>query len=266
MKLEDIPVVILAGGRGARFDSESQVKPKPMIEVAGKPMLQHVIDGLVLQGFRQFFVATGYLGNVIDEYFQERCVTRWDDGRYLFHVPEGELNKTATWGSHFAITSVDTGESSHTGERLYKLRNHINGRRFILTYADGFSDVKMVDVIAMHESFPGTHITVTAVNPPGRFGVLELDGNHVRSFDEKPSGQWINGGFMVIEPEFIDKYITRNSGVARLEAEGMSTAAAYGRMMVYKHSNFWKCVDTRRDLEEIEKIISEKETNDQEKV
>ncbi len=253
----EIPVILLAGGRGARFDSESQVKPKPMIEVAGKPMLQHIIDGFVAQGFREFYVATGYLGNSIDCYFSATCWQRsYVPGSHLFLVPDDLAHR-------YTVHCIDTGEDSHTGERLYRLQNYIGDRRFILTYGDGLSDVQMSDVIEVHESYgPKTIITVTAVNPPGRFGVMRFgsehyhDGNGIISFDEKPAtDQWINGGFMVVEPEFISKYIEDDFGSYQLESEAMMAAALHGRMIGHRHASYWRCIDTRRDLEQVEQDV-----------
>lgn len=272
--LGKIPVVILAGGRGARFDHESQVLPKPLIEVAGRPMLRHIIDGFVAQGFREFYVAAGYLGHEIDLYFKVA-------GRGPFAYSNGDL----TWrqyglqyhDSGASVFVVDTGLDSHTGERVLKLASLIGSRRFVLTYGDGLSDVDMKKVIAQHEldsrsrkiwwgsdrpdeTVPAI-MTITTVCPEGRFGSVELhkqDDWHVgqvKSFQEKPRDAWINGGFMVVEPQFIEEYLSGPGSVPQLENQAMAAVASVGLMRAYKHNGYWRCMDTRRDLEQIESDV-----------
>ncbi len=261
--VDDIPVVILAGGRGARFDHETQVRPKPMIEVAGKPMLQHIIDGFVAQGFRDFIIAAGYLEDEIKKHFDALADT------VICPTTEDFLSSESHHWWAYAVENtivkvVSTGLDSHTGERLRRLKMHIDGRRFILTYGDGISDVRMIDVIRQHDSPPewgwqeGEHpatqrplVTMTAVNPPGRFGVLQFNGSfykHVRKFYEK-ANEWINGGFMVCEPEFISEYLDHG---LKLEDEALPMLADHWRLQAYRHSGYWRCMDTRRDLEQIE--------------
>lgn len=271
----DIPVVVLAGGRGARFDHESQVLPKPLIKVAGKPILEHIIDSLEQQGFRYFIVATGYLGWQIVNNFEHR-----DD--YLCHGESyGDFIKRDTGTT---VLIIDTGQDSHTGGRLAKLRPYLQNR-FILTYGDGLSDVRMDDVISEHVrdysimSFTHTEdgryiphpahttplVTLTAVNPPGRFGVLHFNGTynrHVRTFCEKGNDEWINGGFMVMEPEFIDRYLideNGNLGVNQLESEALPMASREWLVRAHKHDGYWRCMDTRRDLEQIEDDVRKNE-------
>lgn len=257
----DIPVVILAGGRGARFDHESQVLPKPMISVAGKPMIQHIIDSLASQGFREFIVATGYLREEFGSHFCKEAPSEhsWKHGTFY---------SLYTFANGVTVRCVDTGLESHTGERLWRLREYIGRRRFVLTYGDGLSDVDMQKVLARHTEdlfvqggHPGMQrplVTLTAVNPPGRFGKLEFNGalcNHVRSFYEKGHDEWINGGFMVVEPQFIDECISRPDASRQLEAEALPMAADCWRLKAYRHDGYWRCMDTRRDLEQIEEDV-----------
>jgi glucose-1-phosphate cytidylyltransferase len=269
-----IPVIIFAGGRGARFDHESQVLPKPLIKVAGKPILQHIINGFVAQGFREFIVATGYLGSEVWKYFYESLGSPVNS--YQQEPNCGMFRDCSHCGMGSTITLVDTGIDSHTGERLNLLSKTkvgwgsdlIGNRRFILTYGDGLSNVNMNDVISLHEkkysdcimneSHPGKNqplVTLTAANPPGRFGVLRFNPTYrsnVREFYEKTSDEWINGGFMVCEPEFITKYINHGVDACHLEVEALPMLANDWLLRGYQHIGYWQCMDTRRDLELIE--------------
>jgi len=260
ISVADIPVVILAGGRGARFDHESQLKPKPLIEVAGKPILQHIIDGFVAQGFKRFIVATGYLGDQIVDYFGG--------------LDEYFCNGSRFGGTEFVhrngseVLTVDTGLDSHTGERVVQLAKHIGDKRFVLTYGDGLCDIDMRYLLQFHsspyisawEDHPAQLplVTVTAVNPPGRFGVMQFNGtfrHYVRTFSEKGNNEWISGGFMVCEPEFITKYLMDDWGTYELESEALPAAADHWKMRGYRYEGYWKCMDSRRDLESIEEDV-----------
>lgn len=247
MDVADIPVVILAGGRGARFDHESQVLPKPLIEVAGRPILQHIIEGFVAQGFREFYVATGYLGERIREFYETF------GHRFSWNFPEG---KSHYWMGHpddpYFVKCYDTGEDSQTGERVRRLRPFLR-KRFVLTYGDGLSDVSMEYVVAQHIR-TGALVTTTTVHPPGRFGVAlyswedEAD-TMIYSFREKPDSGWINGGFMVMEPEIFDHLLDEN---VSLENSVLTRLAEFEMLHGYQHEGYWRCMDTRRDLEQIE--------------
>ena len=262
-----IPVVILAGGRGARFDHESHVLPKPMIRVAGKPIIEHVIDGFVHQGFREFIVATGYLGWRFSEHLSaisESSVhadsydlCRMQIERSLCHHSDGLV-------AHAFVTLTDTGDDAHTGLRLSRVASLIDGRDFVLTYGDGLCDVDMQALIEMHrreQAHLAPTVTVTAVNPPGRFGVVELEPDcgfpHfglLRSFDEKPrTDQWINGGFMFVENSFLDEYLANGE---ELEAGALRECARRHNVCAYLHRGYWRCMDTRRDLEQIEADVA----------
>lgn len=249
--LSDLPVVIFCGGRGARFDAETYDRPKPLITVAGKPMLRHIVEALYTQGFREFILPYGYLGNQIVGF----KIDAWKE----------------QWFPDATIIVEDTGENAHVGERLWKVRDIIGHRRFVMTYGDGLSDVQMEDVLALHtdvvpfnedESFPQPLLTLTTVRPAGRFGSLSFwpyahDGI-VREFDEKPATTWINGGFMVVERRFVDSYLAPHpitGKVPQLEAEAMGECAADGFMRAHRHNGYWRCMDTRRDKEQIEEDV-----------
>lgn len=238
----EIPVVILAGGRGARFDHESLASPKPMIRVAGKPILQHIIDSLMLQGFREFIVLTGFLREQIDAHFGQ-CgilVAPW-------------TYRCDSLGREILVRTVPTGEGDevHTGLRLWRAREAIAGRRFVLTYGDGLSDVDMRAVLNQHEH-SGAGVTLTAVRPPGRFGVVEFEDGTQCTLEEHVAVGWINGGFMVMEPEFIEQYI---EGEFELESTALRELGACGCLHAYRHYGFWMCMDTRRDREQIERAV-----------
>ncbi len=274
MNLATIPVVILCGGRGARFDHESQVLPKPLIEVCGRPMLRHIMDSLVDQGFREFIIAAGYLSEEIDRYFAVF-------GEGPFAYSNGDL-RWRQYGLEYPdlcgvkVVVVDTGLNAHTGERVLKLASLIGSRRFVLTYGDGLSDVDMAKVMEKHEKtahkiwwgedrpedpVPAL-LTLTAVCPEGRFGSVEMwdyddwGVGGVQSFQEKPRDAWINGGFMVVEPEFIERYLWGPDPVPTLESQAMAAVARDGFMRAYRHKGYWRCMDTRRDLEQIEADVS----------
>jgi glucose-1-phosphate cytidylyltransferase len=266
MNVADTPVVILAGGKGARFDHESQVLPKPLIVVAGKPILEHIIDSLAKQGFKYFIVATGYLGSKIEDHFAHH------DGYTRYDANSAGVDFCRK-SDAAAVMVVDTGIESNTGERLVRLVPYLN-RRFVLTYGDGLSDVDMKQVLVNH-SWAHTiaaddlyvHpdpplITVTAVHPPGRFGVIKMGSNRwgssadsVMSFDEKPSDSLINGGFMVVEPAFIRDYLWGPAPAPGLESHAIPALARDGKMRAHVHTGYWKCMDTRRDLEQIESDV-----------
>lgn len=241
--LSRIPVVILAGGQGARFDHESQVTPKPMIEVAGRPILQHIIDLFTAQGFREFIILTGYMSEKIESHLE------------IY----GPLVRPWTWkcdsvGREVIVRVCHTGYDSHTGLRLWNAKEVIGKRRFVLTYGDGLSDVDMFSVVNQHVT-TGAGVTMTAVRPPGRFGVVEFDHDEsgsVLDFCEKAHSGWINGGFMVMEPEFIEQFI---EGEFELESTALRELAACGGLYAYKHYGYWQCMDTRRDRDQINEDV-----------
>lgn len=263
----DTPVVIFAGGRGARFDHETQVTPKPLIQVAGQPMIKHIIDGFAAQGFKEFIIATGYLGNKIRDYFESisdkiiLCPLPHDPSpyRWVYSLAIGTLH----------VIVVDTDMESHTGRRLWMLRDLIKQRHFVLTYGDGLSNVMMEDVFDEHTrglppfmegmEHPASlrpMVTLTAVNPPGRFGVLNFNGthyNHVRSFVEKGSDTWINGGFMFCDHRVFGLL----NGQREFETDVLPELADRWLLRAHKHRGYWRCIDTRRDLEQVENDVNQ---------
>ena len=242
--------VILAGGLGSRLSEETSVKPKPMVEIGGRPMLWHIMKLYASHGINDFVVCLGYKGYVIKEYF----------ANYFLHMSDVTLdlanNKMQVCERHcepWRITLVDTGEHSNTGGRLRRVRKYVNDEAsFCFTYGDGLSDVDIQAVIACHER-NGRLATVTAVSPPGRFGAVDLDGERVTSFKEKPRGDGalINGGFFVLSPKVID-YIDGDETI--WEGEPMERLSRQGELAAHVHDGFWQPMDTLRDKNLLENL------------
>ena len=255
----DTQVVILAGGRGARFDHESQVKPKPMIEVAGKPMLGHIMDLFEAQGFRKFTILGGYLVEQISDYVATRYECRVNPPRYDYITVFG--NK----GQHVDTHVFDTGLEASTGDRLMELSlDFMLQKPHVLTYGDGLCDVDMERVISLHGE-KKTEVTLTAVRPPSRFGLVEFVGDDPRatlidSFSEKPAEGWINGGFMFVNngvvPRYVPRYPFDEGPYESFESGALARLALAGKLHAYKHTGYWRCMDTRRDLELIEADVA----------
>lgn len=246
-------VVILAGGLGTRLAEETGVKPKPMVEIGGRPILWHIMRHYAHHGFREFVVALGYKGEQIKRYFVDyRSMTRdltVQVGTGAVHVhpaSDGEL------GDDWTVHLVDTGYATNTGGRLRRLRPHLGDAPFLLTYGDGVCDVDLRAVVEFHARH-GKAATVTAVRPPARFGGLVFDGDVVREFTEKPQiGEgWINGGFMVLEPRVFEHLA--GDGCS-LEADALEALATAGELVGYKHSGYWQCMDTLRELRLLESL------------
>jgi glucose-1-phosphate cytidylyltransferase len=244
-------VVILAGGLGTRLAEETQVRPKPMAEIGEHPMLWHIMKGYGEQGYAEFVVCLGYKGYLIKEYFANyflhNCDVTFDlKGRGM----EVHENAVEPW----RVTLVDTGAETQTGGRLKRVGAYVGGERFMMTYGDGVADVDLAALLAFHEAH-GKLATVTAVQPPGRFGALDLadDGETVRSFVEKPSGDgaWMNGGFFVLEPGVLD-YIAGDETL--WEKEPLERLAADGQLAAYRHRGFWQPMDTLRDKRTLEAL------------
>jgi len=243
--IDGMNVVILCGGQGTRLKEETEFRPKPLVPIGGRPILWHIMKHYSAQGLKDFYCALGYKGELVKQYF------------YDYHVRSSSIridlkSKTCTsietieedWDTNL----VDTGELTNTAGRIKRLEPYLANRAFFLSYGDSLSDVKMNDVIKAHSETDNI-VTLTAVRPPSQFGVLELDGNQVRCFNEKPrdGGNWINGGFMVIEPQFF-RYI--NNDTCGLEV--LSDIALCGKLGVYRHDGYWQCMDTIRDKELLE--------------
>jgi glucose-1-phosphate cytidylyltransferase len=241
-------VIILAGGLGTRLSEETDSKPKPMVEIGGKPILWHIMKLYSAQGFNEFIVCLGYKGYIIKEYF----------ANYYRHQSDITIdlknNTTEIHNSNaepWKISLIDTGTETMTGGRIRRVAEYIGNERFLLTYGDGVSDVDINEVIRQHR-LQDNLLTVTAVQPSGRFGSLEIDENNkVDSFVEKPKGDgsWINGGFFVCEPEIID-FIKHDQVV--FEKFPMEEIAKRGKMGTHKHCGFWRPMDTLRDKIELE--------------
>lgn len=233
--------VILAGGRGTRIEEESHARPKPMIEIGGKPILWHIMKIYGSFGINDFVICCGYKGYMIKEYFANYSLHTSD---VTIDIGSNEVHVHARHAEPWKITLVDTGEFTQTGGRLKQIQPYIRGR-FCLTYGDGVADINVRDLIAFHES-GGLQATITAIRPAGRFGSLRISGARVSAFEEKPAGdgRWISGGFFVLEPEALDR-VTGDDTI--WEREPLTALAAEGQLAVYKHRGFWSAMDTSRD-------------------
>ncbi len=249
-------VVILAGGLGTRISEESHLKPKPMIEIGGNPILWHIMKYYSEFGYNDFIICCGYKGYVIKEYFADYYLHRSDitfdfsrDNKMIIHN-----NVAEPW----RVTIVDTGINTQTGGRISRVRNFIGNERFMLTYGDGVSDVDINELVKYHEE-KGKIATMTAIQPGGKFGVLDIaDDNTISRFTEKgkEDGGWINGGFMVLEPKIFD-YLTDDVNLI-FERAPLETVASEGQLSAFKHNGFWQCMDTLRDRLYLESLIETK--------
>jgi len=242
-------VAILAGGLGTRLSEETTVKPKPMVEVGGKPILWHIMNIYAAYGYKEFVIALGYKGEIIKDYFlnyhyYSRSLTvQLKTGNVKIHNDQGE-----DWTVHL----LDTGLDSSTGGRVKKVAEFIGNEAFMMTYGDGVSNINIHNLVNYHRQ-QGRLATVTAVRPPARFGGLGLIDYFVSSFTEKPqAGEgWINGGYFVLEPEianYIPDYVTP------WEALPMEKLVTEGQLAAYQHNDFWQCMDTLRDVNQLEKL------------
>jgi glucose-1-phosphate cytidylyltransferase len=236
-------VVILAGGLGTRLAEETDVKPKPMVEIGGRPILWHIMKLYAARGFDEFLIALGYKGNVIKRYFLDEVQLTGD---LTVTTGSGHVATRREIEDHLTVNLCDTGLETSTGGRVKRLAPQLRGGTFMLTYGDGVSDVPVDKVLAFHRKH-GKLATVTAVRPPARFGGLVFDGDMVKQFTEKPQiGEgWINGGFLVSEPQVLDM-ITGDD--ASLESQLLEHLAKEGQLAAYRHDGFWQCMDTVRDL------------------
>lgn len=243
--------VILAGGYGTRISEESGIRPKPMVELGGKPILWHIMKIYHTYGINDFIICAGYKSHAIKEYFANYALYNSDVTFDLTtHTQITHKNGAEPW----KITVVETGENTMTGGRLKRVKDYVGNETFLCTYGDGVSDVNITDTIAFHKKHGGVG-TVIAVQPPGRFGIFSLnDGNStITSFREKPNGDgaWINGGFMVLTPEVFD-YIKGDDTV--FEQEPMENMAKDGKLNAFRHNGYWQCMDTLRDKMMLESI------------
>ena len=240
-------VVILAGGMGTRLAEETAVRPKPMVEIGGRPIIWHIMKHYAHYGFKEFIVALGYKSEVIKSYFHDYyCM----NGDITIDLSDGRVEVHNSGKEDWTVHLVETGLLTNTGGRIKRLANRVGEETFMLTYGDGVSNVDLGRLLEFHRSH-GKMVTVTAVRPPARFGSMNFQGDRVTEFLEKPlTGEgWINGGFFVLEPGIFD-YI--RSDVA-WEQEPLRDIAADGEMMAYRHDDFWQCMDTYRELKLLEK-------------
>lgn len=241
--------VILAGGLGTRLAEETTVRPKPMVEVGGHPILWHVMSIYAACGFREFVVACGYKGEVIKQYFSDFYHHHSD---WSVDLRSGERTVVSERAPDWRVHCIDTGADTLTGGRLLRLKRLLSDGPFMVTYGDGLSDVPVDRVLEFHRSH-GRLATVTAVHPPARFGALDLDGGAVRRFSEKPQTDvgWINGGFFVFEPALFD-YL--DGPETSLERDALERIAADGQLMAYRHDGFFQPMDTLREKVLLEEL------------
>jgi|SRR5262245_2210976 len=234
--------IILAGGRGTRLAEETSTRPKPMVEIGGKPILWHIMNVYASYGFREFVVACGYRGELIKEYFHSMAIHSCD---YVIDLKDGTVQVLTPRTPDWRVAVVDTGQDTMTGGRIRRLRDVLGAGPFMVTYGDGVGNIDLRALTAFHKKH-GRVATVTAVRPPARFGGLALEGDCVREFAEKPQASegWINGGFFVFEPEVFD-YIAGDD--TSLEQEPLERLAAAGQLMAYRHFGFWQPMDTLRE-------------------
>jgi len=241
--------VILAGGFGTRISEETTSRPKPMVEIGGKPILWHIMKIYAAHGINDFIICCGYKGYVIKEYFANYFLHMSD---VTFDMQNNTMNVHQISAEPWKVTLVDTGENSMTGGRLKRVRDYLGDEDFCFTYGDGVSDVDVSKTIAFHRQ-QKTLATLTGVQPPGRFGALNINGNRVSSFEEKPHGDgaWINGGFFVLSPKVID--LIKDDDTT-WEREPMEALAADGQLSADRHSGFWQPVDTLREKNQLEAL------------
>jgi glucose-1-phosphate cytidylyltransferase len=240
--------VILAGGLGSRLSEETVVRPKPMVELGGMPVLWHIMKIYSHYGIHDFVVCLGYKGYMIKEYFANYFLHMSD---VTFDLRNNKLEVHQNLSEPWSVTLVDTGQNTQTGGRLKRVRKYIDGT-FCFTYGDGLSDVNITDLLAFHRQ-QGTKATLTAVQPPGRFGVIDFKEEKIAAFHEKPPGDggWVNGGFFVLEPEVLDTIEGDSTPWEREPLEGLAQA---GQLSAYKHDGFWQPMDTLRDRTYLESL------------
>lgn len=246
-------VVILAGGLGTRLSEETVARPKPMVEIGGRPILWHIMKYYGSFGFTEFIVCLGYRGYMIKEFFANYLIHNAD---VTIDINNNKVEIHQQASEPWRVTLVDTGQETMTGGRLKRIRSFVETEpAFFCTYGDGLSDVDLQALKAFHESSGGL-ATITAVQPPGRYGALEIRGSQIRRFREKPAGDggWINGGFFVLSPRVLD-YI--NGDETHFEREPLEQLAAEGHLHAFEHCGFWQAMDTVRDRNHLESLWNE---------
>lgn len=242
--------VILAGGLGTRLSEETSIKPKPMVEIGGKPILWHIMKSYSAHGINDFVICCGYKGYIIKEFFANYFLHTSD---VTFDLQANSMEVHERHAEPWKVTLVDTGDATMTGGRLKRVRQYVEREdAFCFTYGDGVADIDIAASVAFHRAH-GLLGTMTAVQPPGRFGAAELDGERIAAFREKPQGDgsWINGGYFVLSPKVID-YIAEDATI--WEREPMETLARDGQFAAYRHAGFWQPMDTLRDKQHLEEL------------
>lgn len=241
--------VILAGGFGTRLSEETSVRPKPMVEIGGKPILWHIMKIFSSYGINEFVICCGYKGYMIKEFFSRYFLEMSD---ITFDMKDNRMKVHTNGVDPWKVTLIDTGEKTMTGGRLKRVKEYVGDGAFCFTYGDGVSDINISELVAFHRE-SGSLATLTAVQPPGRFGILKLRENMVASFREKPQGDgaWINGGFFVLEPAAIS-YIDDDS--TAWEQEPLQRLAQEGKLSAFRHYGFWQPMDTLRDKHVLEEL------------
>jgi len=248
--------VILAGGFGTRISEETLLKPKPLIELGGMPILWHIMKIYSAYNINDFVICCGYKGYLIKEYFANYFLHMSD---VTFDIKQNKMEVHNRFAEPWKVTLVDTGVETMTGGRLKRIANYLDDETFCFTYGDGLSDVNISKLITFHRN-KKTLATVTAVQPPGRYGTIHFEGENVLGFKEKPSGDggWINGGYFVLEPSVLD-YIKDDSTI--WEHEPLERLSQEGQLSAYKHTGFWNAVDTLRDKNHLEELWNSKRAN-----
>jgi glucose-1-phosphate cytidylyltransferase len=242
-------VVILAGGFGTRLSEYTDSIPKPMVQVGGRPLIWHIMQHYAKFGHTEFVIALGYKAEVIRDYFLNFNSLNSD---FTVDLADGSIEWINSSAPNWKVTLVDTGLDSLTGTRLKKLAPHLEGNRFMLTYGDGVANVDIEELLSFHNKH-GRQVTMTAVRPSARFGELDINAGQVKSFEEKPQlhSGWINGGFFVMEPGFLNYIPDEN---VMLERSPFNNATADGELMAFEHQGFWQCMDTKRDMDGLQAL------------
>ncbi len=245
-------VAILAGGVGSRLSEETQLKPKPMVEIGARPILWHIMKHYSYYGHNEFAIALGYKGEYIKKYFADYCAL---EGNITVRLGDRSIEKHGGSTPDWNIELIDTGNATLTGGRIKRLAPYLGNDTFMLTWGDGVSNIDLNDLLKFHRSH-GKLLTVSAVRPPARFGHMQFDGDKVLEFSEKPQTAegWINGAFFVAEPEVFN-YIDGDQ--TQWEHEPMEKLAKIGQIMAYRHEGFWQCMDTLRDKVLLESLWQE---------
>jgi glucose-1-phosphate cytidylyltransferase len=247
-----VKAVILAGGFGSRLSEETAARPKPMVEIGGKPILWHIMKTYAAHGIEEFVICLGYKGYLIKEFFANYHLHTCD---VSFDLARGEMEVHRSSAEPWRVTLVDTGEQTMTGGRLRRVLPYLGEEDFCFTYGDGVADLDVTALVAFHRA-QGALATVTAVQPPGRYGALDLDGARVRQFEEKPRGDggWMNGGFFVLSPA-VARYLEGDDTV--WEQEPLRALARERQLACYRHEGFWQAMDTLRDRNRLERLWSD---------